>query len=142
MKNLKLWLDSEPKIEARAIYPNDTKSEKREKNRKQFVNCSTCILNVTLENENLTITALSGYCFDGATIPFGLGKGNMKLLVPAMFHDVMCENKSLVKNNRKLSSLIFRKLLIMCGNPKWKAYFMFLVVDNYQRFMGWEVNEF
>ena len=138
MENLKIWLNSEPKIEARAIYPNDTKKEKKDKNRKQFVNCSTCILNVALENEEFTITAFGGYCFDGATIPFGLGKGNMKLLVPAMFHDIMCEKKYLVKHNRKLSSLIFKKLLIMCGNPKWKACFMYFVVDNYQKFMGWE----
>lgn len=137
MKNLRLFLNSEPKIEARAIYPNDSQNEKKEKNRKQFVNCSSCILTVYLKNEKFTITAKCGYCFDGATIPFGLGKGNMKLLVPAMFHDIMCENKFLVKNNRKLSSQIFKKLLIMCGNPKWKSMFMYFVVDNYQRFMGW-----
>lgn len=136
---IKLSLNKMPHIHARAIYPTDTEEERKDKNRKQFINCITSILTVCLNDEQFSITALKGYCFDGATIPFGIGKGNMKLLVPALFHDIMCDRKELVNFDRNLSSRIFRELLIICGVPKWKAQLMYLAVDNFQRFMkGWK----
>lgn len=135
---LHLSLNKYPRIIARAVLPSDTPAEKEAKNKKQFMSCLTSILTVTVDDKQFTITAFKNYCFDGATIPFNIGKGNMKLLVPALFHDIMCDKKDLVNCDRNLSSKIFRELLILCGIPKWKAQVMYLAVDNYQRFMkGW-----
>ena len=79
-----------------------------------------------------------GYTWDGASIPFGFrwilgGKGNPKFLVPSCVHDRMCEEKGLVKYNRRLSSIIFKELLISCGCGKTRANIMFGAVDNYQK---------
>ena len=134
---MKIRLSQEPVIITHPILFDDTKEEIKNKNKKQFEVINTCILSVYLDDREFSITAWKGYCFDGATIPFGLGKGNMKFQIPALFHDIMCENKHLVNNDRNLSSLIFRELLLLCNVPKWKAQLMYLAVDNYQRFCGW-----
>lgn len=133
----KLFINKYPMVICRTILPTDTEAEKIAKNKKQFINTRLSILTVFMEdNTQFTITAHRDYCFDGATIPFGIGKGNMKLLMPALFHDIMCENKHLVNNNRLLSSRIFKELLLMCGVPKWKASTMYHIVDNYQKIFG------
>ena len=67
-------------------------------------------------------------------IIFNIGKGNMKLLIPALFHDITCERKELVFYERKLSSLIFKALLLECKVPFIKAVLMYYAVDNYQKF--------
>ena len=138
----KLILDKNPIILTRPILPSDSKSEIKEKNSKQFINLYDVLLSVAVEKNNkdikFSLLANKGYIFDGATIPFNIGKGNMKLLVPALFHDIMCERKDIVYYQRNLSSLIFRELLILCKVNIFKAYFMYIAVDNYQRFCkGW-----
>lgn len=135
---MRIRLSQEPIIITRPIGFDDTKEEMKQKNKKQFTIMNTCILSVYLDDREFTITAWQGYCFDGATIPFGLGKGNMKFQIPALYHDIMCEKKYLVNNDRNLSSKIFKELLLLCGVPKWKAQLMYLAVDNYQKLCGWE----
>ena len=83
-----------------------------------------------------------GYTWDGATIPFGFrwligAKGSSEFLNPSMVHDKMCENHEIVGNDRQLSSMIFRELLIASGVSKLKAKTMYYAVDNFQRFCGW-----
>ncbi len=145
MLNLvKLKLDKNPVILTRAVFPSDSSSEIKDKNSKQFVNLFDVCLSVWVKKNNtdieFSLLANKGYVFDGATIPFNIGKGNMKLLIPALFHDITCERKDLVFYDRHLSSLIFRKLLLMCKVNVFKASFMYLAVDNYQRFCkGWHL---
>ena len=134
---MRIRLSKEPVIITRPITFEDTEEVMKQKNKKQFVVMNTCILSVYLVDREFTITAFTGYCFDGATIPFGLGKGNMKFLIPALYHDIMCEKKHLVNNDRNLSSRIFKELLLLCGVPKWKAQLMYLAVDNYQKLCKW-----
>lgn len=138
---LKLELNCEPHVAVRVVLPSDDKETIKNKRRKQFINKRTCILKVETENEQFTITAYKNYCFDSATIPFGIGKGDTRLFVPALFHDIMCDKKEVVNYNRNLSSRIFRELLLMCEVPKWKAEIMYLAVDNYQKFCGWKKKE-
>ena len=135
-KDFEVSVSTYPIVMCRTILPTDTKAEKKAKNKKQFINMRTSVLTVFMEDKQFTITAHRDYCFDGATIPFGIGKGNMKLLMPALFHDIMCENKELVDYDRKLSSQIFKKLLLMCNVPKWKASTMYHCVDNFQKLFG------
>lgn len=137
-EKFKISINAYPVVMCRVILPSDSKIVKKHKNKKQFINLRTSVLTVCVNDYQFTITAHKDYCFDGATIPFGIGKGNMKLLIPALFHDIMCENKKCINYERKLSSQIFKELLLMCGVPKLKASVMYHCVDNYQKlFGGW-----
>ena len=141
-ENFKISINAYPVVMCRVILPSDSKIVKKHKNKKQFINLRTSILTVCVNDYQFTITAYKDYCFDGATIPFGIGKGNMKLLIPALFHDIMCENKKCINYERKLSSQIFKELLLMCGISKIKANIMYHCVDNYQKlFGGWNKNK-
>ena len=136
---LNLKLSCEPQVAVRVIMPSDDALTIKSKKSKQFLNKKTCILTVYYGDKKYVIPAHKNYCFDGATIPFGIGKGDTRLFVPALFHDIMCDNKAIIDNDRHLSSLIFKELLIMCKLPKWKAQIMYASVETYQRlFGGWK----
>lgn len=139
MCTLNLKLSCEPRVAVRVVLPSDDKATIKSKKKKQFINKKMCILTVDTGDRQFTITAHKDYCFDSATIPFGIGKGDTRLFVPALFHDIMCDNKAVVDYDRKLSSRIFRELLLMCEVPKWKANIMYNSVETYQKlFGGWK----
>lgn len=137
MKKIKdLFLYTDPEIETRSVLLYEKIGDKNEK---QFITTKDTYLVITFTDfSSLTLFVNSGYKFDGATIPFNIGKGNMKLQIPALFHDTMCEDKDVVDYNRQLSSLIFRELLIACGVNKITAQLMYLAVDAWQRLCGWD----
>jgi len=117
----------------RSVLFNDNEKDIKDKTKKQFITCHKSYLKVKFEdNTSLIIEASKGYKFDGATIPFNIGKGNMKLLIPALFHDIMCDNKSLVNYDRNLASRIFKEALILCGVNKIIAQLMYLAVELFQ----------
>ena len=137
MKVKRIVIEGTGKVFTRPISITDTKEEIKAKQQKPFILQGDYTLEVYLDNsEVFIIEAHNGYTFDGATIPFGLGKGDMKILIPALFHDIMCENHSLVKNNRKLSSDIFYELLTTFHNNKLKAKIMYLSVELWQKIVG------
>lgn len=78
------------------------------------------------------------FYYDGATIPFGLCKGDTRLLTPALFHDLMCNEKSIIGYNRFLSSLVYYKLLRMFKVSWLWASIQFIIVDTFQRFQNWQ----
>lgn len=79
------------------------------------------------------------FYYDGATIPFGIGKSDTRLLIPALWHDLMCINKEKIGYNRHLSTLIFKELLIRHKIPKAQAELMACVTDTYQATReGWQ----
>lgn len=133
-----------PDIEVRYIMPWDDEETIEDKNRKPFRTRKSALIKVhyTDKNGNETNKIISNptvYEYDGASIPFKIGKGNMKLLIPALFHDLMCEDKSRIDFNRNLSSKIFKNLLIQCKVNKFIAEIMYLAVDNFQKLMeGWK----
>lgn len=141
MKLLSVELFGNPDIDVREVLPN---TPLEDKNKKPFKARYAACIKVKAQDKTgniitITIANESGYIYDGATIPFKIGKGNMKLLIPALYHDIMCENKDKILFHRNLSSLIFRELLVQCGVNKVKAQFMYLCVDNFQRFQkGWK----
>ena len=143
-ENLKVSLIGNPDIEVRFVSPWDSEETIKEKNRMPFKTNKSAIIKVLYTDKNgretkKIISNPSEYVYDGATIPFKIGKGNMQLLIPALFHDLMCEDKSRIDFNRRLSSLIFKDLLIQCKVNRITAEIMFLAVDNYQRFIrGWK----
>ena len=132
-----------PEIEVRYVMPWDDEKTVEEKNRMPFLANKSALIKVVYRTQGKEVQKIisnpSEYIYDGATIPFRIGKGNMKLLIPALFHDIICEDKSLVDYNRRLSSLIFKDLLLQCKVNKIVAETMFLAVDIFQRFMdGWK----
>ena len=134
--------DTKPEVEARIILPEMTKAEKKNIQRKPFINNQNVNYTVVYQRRPYHIFVQKNYKWDGATIPFGFrwilgGKGNPAFLIASSVHDKMCENKHLVDYNRYLSSLIFRELLKACGCGDFKAQMMFLAVDNYQKLCGW-----
>lgn len=138
MKKIKdLKLSNDPVIKLRAVLFDDSEEEIKDKNKKQFMTTESSMLNVIFEdNTSLYLYAPKNYSFDGATIPFGIGKGNMKLAIPALFHDITCENKSLVDYDRKLASSIFKEALLKCKVNKLIAEDMYLHVELYQILLG------
>lgn len=141
MKLLSVELFGNPDIDVREVLPN---TPLEDKNKKPFKARYAACIKVEAKDKTgniitITIANESDYIYDGATIPFKIGKGNMKLLIPALYHDIMCENKNKILFHRNLSSLVFRELLIQCGVNKAKAQIMYLFVDNFQRFQkGWK----
>jgi hypothetical protein len=137
MKKIKdLFLYTDPVICTRSVLLHENVEDK---NKKQFITTKDTYLGITFTDyTTLILFANSGFKFDGATIPFNIGKGDMRLLIPALFHDIMCDDKDVVDYNRQLSSLIFRELLIACGVNKVTAQLMYLAVDAWQRLCGWD----
>lgn len=141
MKLISTELYGTPIIKLRTILPD---AEITDEQRKPFRVIQGAALKVIYKDDkghrySKTLVAEQNYCYDGASIPFKIGKGNMKLPIPALFHDIMCENKQKIDRDRNLSSQIFKDLLIHCGVNKVIAQIMYLAVDNYQRFMkGWK----
>ena len=133
-----------PDIQVRQVMPYDDEAVVKDKNRLPFQTQKSALIKVYYKDKkgNETKKIISNptiYKYDGASIPFKIGKGNMKLLIPALFHDLMCDDKSRIDYNRHLSSLIFKDLLLQCKVSKITAEAMFLAVDTYQRFMkGWK----
>jgi hypothetical protein len=130
-------LRNDPVIQVRAVLPYQ---KVEDKNKKQFITTKDTKLTITFaDNNKLNISIKAGFEYDGASIPFNIGKGDMRLLIPALFHDYLCEHKQIVNYNRNLSSIIFRELLIACDIDKLIARDMYIAVDNYQKlFVNWE----
>ena len=134
--NLKIYVDVEPTPTVK-----NSRICSKEEMQKPYVNTDRCMFTVFYNDEQFIILCERGYDWDGASIPFGFrwligAKGSPQFLVPSMVHDKLCENHNLVKNNRYLSSLIFRELLIAYKVNKFKANVMFNAVDNFQKIIG------
>ena len=137
-----LKLSNNPHIHVRSVLLNENRDKIKEKNKKQFITCNSASLTVFFDDDTkLVLYAPKGYKFDGATIPFNIGKGNMKLIIPALFHDIICDNKNFVKYDRNLASRIFKATLISCGVNKFTAQMMYIAVETYQKlFCNWRKN--
>lgn len=135
MKLLSVELIGNPFICTRAVLPYHPLEDRNEK---PFIAYKAAVVIVKYQDKKgnifkKNIANESNYCYDGASIPFKIGKGNMKFLIPSLYHDIMCEDKRKIDYQRNLSSLIFRELLIQCGVNKVMAQIMYLAVDNYQK---------
>ena len=134
--------DIEPRVTVRLILPSDSDFEKLSKKKRPFMN-KRAIKWVILADRTYIINIPRQYCYDGASIPRAFwrvigSKESDEFLIGAMVHDYMCENHNVIGNNRELSSEVFKQLLLACGVSKLKANIMYLAVNTFQRFCGWE----
>ena len=140
-----------PHLYVRNISPFDCKLIREDK--KQFPYRQTAPLDFTVEdkiNRKFYPVTFEDYIndedsfkFDGASIPkpfhsFVGHNGNPKFLLAAFFHDIHCIHKDLIGYDRKLSSVLFKELLLSCGTLEWKANTMFTIVDLFQRTKKWK----
>ncbi len=91
------------------------------------------------------IRLMAGYTWDGATIPRFLwrvvgSQYNPEFLPASMVHDWLCEHKDFIeKDGVKVSSDIFRDILLLYKVPALKAKIMSTVVRCYQMTQkGWK----
>ena len=138
-KIVNIELSNDPEIHCRSVLFFDDKGVIKKKNKKQFITTQESTLQITFsDNTILNLYAPAFYTFDGATIPFGIGKGDMRLQIPALFHDIMCDEKYWTNYDRKLTNTIFKECLIKCGVNRVIAEWMFLHVEIYQKlFCNW-----
>lgn len=133
MKRLELKLYGDPKVFCRSVQQTDDKETIADKKRLPFEATQIAVLHVFYGAEKYILHNPAPFRYDGATIPFGLCKGNPKLWIPALFHDLMMNDRALINYNRFLSSLIFYKLLRMHKVNWLYAFIMFMFVDLWQR---------
>lgn len=140
-EELKIFSDVEPCPCVRTALKSLPEEVKKEIKEKPYLNKKRVAFSIYYGGEQYSLLFGKGYDWDGATIPIGFrwltgSKGKPEFLIPSMVHDKLCENHGFIKNNRYLSSLIFRELLIACGVCKFLAYTMFHAVDNFQKVCG------
>ena len=133
---LKITSDIAPVTTVRKPLPSDSKEVRKDKKKKPYLNKKRVLFDIDYLGRQYCIVIPKGYTWDGATC---LGLHHLpKFLDASMVHDVLCENRQLVDNDRQLSSIIFRELCIASGVYKWFAYLAYNAVDNYQKTQGWE----
>ena len=145
-KILGIKLTNNPVIILNPVLFHEKEETIKNKNKKQFMTTVSCVLIVKYKFNNkinkLELYAPAGYSFDGATIPFNIGKGNMRFPIPALFHDLMCDYKYLVDYDRQFASEIFKQSLILCGTNPLTADIMYRSVEMYQKiFCNWRKND-
>lgn len=143
-EQLTVELIGDPQVLMRCVLPCDTLLIAKDKYKYPFLAQQSALIKIHYVDENgkeinKIISNPTNHKYDGATIPFRIGKGNPKLLVGALFHDLMCDDKSIIDFNRRLSSLILKDLLIQCKVNILIAWIMFFFVEIYQKRMdGWK----
>ena len=142
---LSIFFSDTPHVCVRYVVPSMTKLERQSVKRFPFV-CKTN-LDVKLfdhvKEHTYGFTIPKGYTYDGASIPrmfwrlIGSNTDN-SFLIPALIHDVLCENHKYVNNDREFSSKVFDALLQVSDINKFKRFLMTNSVDIWQKlFADW-----
>ena len=148
-KEIEVFFSEIPQVGIRYYIPTMSMNDRKSIEKYPFINKKK--LEVKLidnkKNKQYEFTIPKGYCYDGASIPkffwrlIGSNTDN-KFLIPALVHDVLCENHEYIDNDRKFSSLVFNGLLeANCVNFS-KRFFMKYSVEIYQKyFCNWEIGK-
>ncbi|MCQ2754297.1 MAG: DUF1353 domain-containing protein [bacterium] len=144
-KKVTIYFDKIPQVAIRYSLPSDSLELKKSIKKYPFINKRN--LKVLLEDNKKKKVYFfeipKGYCYDGASIPkvfwrvIGSNTDN-SFLIPALIHDVICQNHSYIENDRKFSSEVFSALLEASGVFPFKRYLMKNAVDVHQRFCHWD----
>ncbi len=145
-KNLGIFFDDIPKVGIRYILPTSKNDDKKLIKKYPFINRRN--LKVELrdykKDKIYNFEIPKGYCYDGASVPrffwrvIGANTDN-RFLIPALIHDVLCENHHYVDNDRKFSTKVFNALLKVSEVYPFKRFLMKNSVDIFQKFFcKWE----
>jgi hypothetical protein len=148
-KNLAIYFSDIPQVGIRYILPEFTSEERKSVDKYPFINKQE--LQVVLvdyqKDKEYKFTVSKGYCYDGASIPrafwriIGSNTDN-KFLIPALVHDVLCENHQYVNYDRKFSTEVFNALLKVSGVYPLKRFVMKNSVDSFQKiFCNWKIKK-
>lgn len=130
-KNLAIFFNTMPCVAVRYVTPSMTDVEKQAVKRFPFI----CKKELKVElvdkgkNKVYKFTIPKGYCYDGASIPrafwrlIGSNTDNA-FLIPALIHDVLCENHGFIDNDRSFSTNVFNALLYAGDVGKYKRFMM------------------
>lgn len=142
-EEISILFDKVPNVTMRYVTPFTTEEEKKDINKKPFINLSELkiIIQDKIEQENYEIIIEKDYTWNGANIPriFWRLMGSMtdnRFLIPSMIHDKLCENHDLIDDNRYLSTIIFERLLYVSKVNPFSRWLMKHSVDNYQKICG------
>ena len=133
-----------PYVAIRYVVPFISNEEVKSIEKYPFINKRT--LNVRLadykKSKTYSFQIPKGYCYDGASIPkifwrvIGSNTDN-RFLIPALIHDVLCENHEYVDNDKNFSTEVFNALLEASDVNAFKRFLMKKSVNFYQCFCGW-----
>lgn len=146
-QDLKLSCSTFPEPYARTISPFDTPEIKEDKKKFPFKQRVSVDFSIKYKGKFYNFLFESyrndfdGFKYDGSSIPnflfFWRNNADTMMLMPAFFHDVCCNHKEMIDNNRYLSSLIFKEALVANGMSKFEANIIFFFVDNFQKTKKW-----
>lgn len=144
-KKIGIFFDDTPQVAMRYYIPSMTNEEKKSIEKYPFICKKELKVKLVdyLKNQEFDFVIPKGYCYDGASIPrffwriIGANTDN-RFLIPALIHDVLCENHKFVNNNRAFSTNVFNALLEASEIPKLKRFFMKNSVGCFQTlFCNW-----
>ena len=143
-KKVGIFFSENPHISIRYYIPSMTEEERKSIERYPFINKKN--LQVRLVNykkdKTYNFEIPKGYCYDGASIPrlfwriIGTNTDN-RFLIPALIHDILCENHSFIDNDRKFSTEVFNALLEASEVNAFKRFLMKNSVDCFQKTQKW-----
>ena len=130
-KKVGIYFSENPHISIRYYIPSMTEEERKSIERYPFINKKN--LQVRLvdykKDKTYNFEIPKGYCYDGASIPrlfwriIGSNTDN-RFLIPALIHDILCENHSFIDNDRKFSTEVFNALLEASDVNAFKRFLM------------------
>ena len=139
-----IFFSENPHISIRYYIPSMTEDERRSIEKYPFINKKN--LQVRLvdykKDKTYNFEIPKGYCYDGASIPrlfwriIGSNTDN-RFLIPALIHDISCENHSFIENDRKFSTEVFNALLEASEVNAFKRFLMKNSVDCFQKTQKW-----
>lgn len=144
-KELSIFFDDVPQVGVRYILPSSTELEKFSIKQYPFINRKALAVKLfdRIKQKPYGFTIPKGFCYDGASIPrifwrlIGSNTDN-SFLIPALIHDVLCENHNYVDNDREFSTKVFNALLVVSDVGKYKRYLMKNSVNIFQKlFCKW-----
>ena len=139
-----IFFSENPHISIRYYIPSMTEDERKSIEKYPFINKKN--LQVRLvdykKDKTYNFEIPKGYCYDGASIPrlfwriIGSNTDN-RFLIPALIHDILCENHSFIENDRKFSTEVFNALLEASEVNAFKRFLMKNSVDCFQKTQKW-----
>ena len=144
-KEVKIFFDKIPSLGIRYFVTSMSENDRISIEKYPFINKKDLEVKL-VDSKNFKtykFTIPKGYCYDGASIPkifwriIGSNTDN-KFLVPALVHDVLCENHSYVDSDRLFSSKVFNALLEASEVRPFKRFLMKNSVNIFQKiFCKW-----